>query len=130
MQGNLMNEIWLAKLVGWIPKIIAIIASAILALVLSGDIDKKGNIKITRGLLMRVLCALSISLFGGAFIIEFYGLSKMSNLSQGFVFLLVGAFGLLIIGVIYQCVSLLHGKPLSVVTAEVSGAFKAIWGRT
>lgn len=124
-----MNEVWIAKLVGWIPKILAIIASAVLALVLSGDIDKNGNIKITRGLIMRVLCALSISLFGGSFIIETRGLSDLSSLSQGFVYLMAGAFGLLVVGVFYQSIALLRGKRLSVVSGEIAGAFKAIWGR-
>ena len=56
MQGHhLMDSIWLEKLIGWLSKTAAIIASVILELVLSGDIDKHGNIKITRGLLMRVL---------------------------------------------------------------------------
>jgi len=124
-----MDSIWLEKLVSWLPKVAAIIASAVLALVLSGDIDKHGNIKITRGLLMRVLCAVSISLFGGSFIIETRGLSDLSSLSQGFVYLMTGAFGLLLVGVAYQSIALLKGKPIHIVTAEVSAAFKAIWGR-
>lgn len=50
-----MQEIWLAKAVMFIPKIICAIAGAILALVLSGDIDQDGYIKINRGVRLNQL---------------------------------------------------------------------------
>jgi hypothetical protein len=115
--------------VALVPKIFAVIASGILALVLSGDINKNGQIKVTRGVLMRIFCSVCISVFGGSFFIESYGLLKMSPVSQGFIFLIAGAFGLLVIGIFYQSIALLRGKPLSAVIGEIAAAFKAIWSK-
>ena len=50
MQGADMQEVWFIKLFTVFGKIVAGVLGAILALVLSGDIDKDGRIKINPSL--------------------------------------------------------------------------------
>ncbi|AUX87071.1 hypothetical protein C3F34_14185 [Acinetobacter sp. ACNIH2] len=110
----------------WIIKIIPAVAGAILALVLSGDIDKDAKIKITLGVIGKFLFSVSVSLYGGAAFIEYYELSKYSHMAQGFVMLIFAVFGLLAIGILYQSIALMQGKPLSEVISEIKSAFISI----
>lgn len=128
MKGtSLMQEVWIIKAVAFLPKLVAAIAGAILALVLSGDISSDGYIKINRSVVFKFSIALIISLFGGAFIIETYHLEELSRYAQGFIMFLVAVFGLLIIGIFYQAIAMLRGKPLSQIASEVSSAFISIF---
>ena len=124
-----MPELTLMKAFSLLPKLIAAIVGAILALVLSGDIDKEGKIKINRGVVLKFGFAIFISLFGGEFVIETYGLMHLSLWAQGFVMILMAVFGLLIIGIIYQSIELLKGKPLGDVVGEIMGAFMSIFSK-
>ena len=110
----------------WVIKVVPAVVGAILALVLSGDIDKNGKIQISLGVIGKFLFSVSVSLYGGSAFIEYYELSKYSHMAQGFVMLMFAVFGLLAIGIIYQSFALLYGKPLSEVIAEVKSAFIAI----
>ena len=110
----------------WIIKIIPAVAGAILALVLSGDIDKDAKIKITLGVIGKFLFSVSVSLYGGSAFIEYYELSKYSHMAQGFVMLIFAVFGLLAIGILYQSIALMQGKPLSEVISEIKAAFISI----
>ena len=127
--GSMINEIWLIKAFTILPKVVAAIIGALLALVLSGDIDKEGYIKIRRGVVLRFGLGVGTSLFGGSYIIETYGMTHLSAMAQGSVFLLTAVFGLLAIGILYQSVEMLRGKTLSQIAMEVSSAFKAIFKR-
>ncbi|ENU83088.1 hypothetical protein F974_01920 [Acinetobacter sp. CIP 102159] len=110
----------------WAIKLIPAIVGAILALVLSGDIDKEGKIQVSLGTIAKFLFSISVSLYGGAAFIEYYELSKYSHMAQGFVMLMFAVFGLLAIGIVYQSIALMHGKSLAEVIAEVKAAFVAI----
>ena len=112
----------------WIIKVVPAVVGAILALVLSGDIDKNGKIQISLGVIGKFLFSVSVSLYGGSAFIEYYELSKYSHMAQGFVMLMFAVFGLLSIGIIYQSLALMKGKTLSEVIAEIKAAFSAIWG--
>ena len=112
----------------WIIKVVPAIVGAILALVLSGDIDKEGKIQVTLGVIGKFLFSVSVSLYGGSAFIEYYELSKYSHMAQGFVMLIFAVFGLLFIGIAYQSIALMHGKPLSKVISEVKAAFISILG--
>ena len=127
--GSMINEIWVIKAFTILPKVVAAIVGALLALVLSGDIDKDGYIKIRRGVVLRFGLGVGTSLFGGSYIIETYGMTHLSAMAQGSVFLLTAVFGLLAIGILYQSVEMLRGKTLSEIAIEVSSAFKAIFKR-
>ena len=127
--GSMINEIWVIKAFTILPKVVAAIVGALLALVLSGDIDKDGYIKIRRGVVLRFGLGVGTSLFGGSYIIETYGMTHLSAMAQGSVFLLTAVFGLLAIGILYQSVEMLRGKTLSQIAMEVSSAFKAIFKR-
>ena len=127
--GSMISEVWLIKAFTILPKVVAAIIGALLALVLSGDIDKDGYIKIRRGVVLRFGLGVGTSLFGGSYIIETYGMMHLSAMAQGSVFLLTAVFGLLSIGILYQSVEMMRGKTLSEIAIEVSSAFKAIFKR-
>ena len=110
----------------WILKLIPAVVGAILALVLSGDIDKEGKIQVSLGVIGKFLFSVSVSLYGGSAFIEYYELSKYSHMAQGFVMLMFAVFGLLAIGIVYQSIALMQGKSISAVIAEVKAAFVAI----
>ena len=121
-----MNDPLSIKGLPWLFKIIAAVVGAIFALRLSGDIDTEGRIKITMGVIMKFTFSVAISLYGGSAFIEYYELSKYSHMAQGFVMLMFAVFGLLGIGILYQSIALMHGKPLSEVISEVKAAFISI----
>ena len=110
----------------WVVKAIPAVVGAILALVLSGDIDKSGKIQVSMGVIGKFLFSVSVSLYGGSAFIEYYELSQYSHMAQGFVMLIFAVFGLLAIGILYQSIALMQGKPLSDVISEVKAAFISI----
>ena len=110
----------------WVIKAVPAVVGAILALVLSGDIDKNGKIKVSMGVICKFLFSVSVSLYGGSAFIEYYELSQYSQMAQGFVMLIFAVFGLLAIGIVYQSIALMQGKPLSEVVSEVKQAFISI----
>lgn len=110
----------------WIIKVVPAVVGAILALVLSGDIDKEGKIQVSLGVIAKFLFSVSVSLYGGAAFIEYHDLNNYSQMAQGFVMLMFAVFGLLIIGIAYQSIALMKGKSISAVIAEIKSAFVAI----
>lgn len=110
----------------WVIKAVPAVVGAILALVLSGDIDKSGKIQVSMSVIGKFLFSVSVSLYGGSAFIEYYELSKYSHMAQGFVMLIFAVFGLLTIGIVYQSIALMQGKPLSEVISEVKQAFISI----
>ena len=112
----------------WVIKLVPAVVGAILALVLSGDIDKEGKIQVTLGLISKFLFSVSVSLYGGAAFIEYYELNQYSHMAQGFVMLIFAVFGLLTIGIVYQSIALMQGKSIAEVITEVKAAFVAIIG--
>lgn len=108
-------------------KIIAAIMGAILALILSGDIDPQGRIKITVGVILKFTISVAISLYGGSAFIEYYQLTTYSLMSQGFVMLIFAVFGMLLIGILYQSIQLWKGKTFSEIITEVKAAFIAMF---
>lgn len=110
----------------WVIKIFPAVVGAILALVLSGDIDANGKIQVSLGVITKFVCSVTVSLYGGSAFIEHYGFLKSTTMFQGFIMLMFAVFGLLIIGIVYQSIALLKGKSLAEVIAEVKAAFVAI----
>ncbi|WP_023270270.1 hypothetical protein, partial [Acinetobacter gyllenbergii] len=110
----------------WVLKIFPAVIGAILALVLSGDIDKDGKIQVSVGVITKFVCSVTVSLYGGSAFIEHYGYLENSIMFQGFVMLMFAVFGLLFIGIAYQSFALLKGKTISEVIAEIKSAFTAI----
>lgn len=113
----------------WIIKIIPAIVGAILALVLSGDIDKKGKIQVTVSVIGKFAASVTVSLYGGSAFIEHFEMLKTSTMYQGFIMLMFAIFGLLVIGIVYQAVEMWKGKSLPEVIAEIKAAFLAILGK-
>ncbi|MFN4367324.1 MAG: hypothetical protein ACK4GA_06895 [Acinetobacter sp.] len=111
----------------WIIKIVPAVVGAILALVLSGDIDKDGKIEVSLNVIVKFMASVTVSLYGGSAFIE-YSSWQLSIMSQGAIMLFFAVFGLLGIGIVYQSVALLQGKPMSEVLHEIKAAFLAIWG--
>ena len=110
----------------WVIKVIPAVVGAILALVLSGDIDKQGKIQVSLSVVGKFLFSVSVSLYGGSAFIEYYELAHYSHMAQGFVMLMFAVFGLLFIGIFYQSIALMKGKPLHEVIVEIKQAFVAI----
>ncbi|QHI17054.1 hypothetical protein [Acinetobacter haemolyticus] len=110
----------------WVLKIFPAVIGAILALVLSGDIDANGKIQVSLGVITKFVCSVTVSLYGGSAFIEHYGYLASSTMFQGFIMLMFAVFGLLIIGIAYQSIALLKGKTVSEVIAEIKAAFVAI----
>ncbi|MCM1958179.1 hypothetical protein NCZ17_02175 [Acinetobacter modestus] len=110
----------------WVLKIFPAVVGAILALVLSGDIDANGKIQISLGVITKFVCSVTVSLYGGSAFIEHYGYLTSSTMFQGFIMLMFAVFGLLFIGIAYQSIALLKGKTMSEVIAEIKSAFIAI----
>ena len=122
-----MHEQLSIKALPWFIKILAAVVGAIFALTLSGDIDKEGRIKINVSVIMKFVFSVAISLYGGSAFIEYYNLAgHYSHMAQGFVMLMFAVFGLLAIGIVYQSIALMQGKPLSEVISEVKAAFVSI----
>lgn len=122
-----MNDPISIKGLPWIFKISAAIIGAIFALTLSGDIDTEGRIKITLGVIMKFTFSVAISLYGGSAFIEYYELGHYSHMAQGFVMLIFAIFGMLLIGIWYQAIQLLKGKPISELIFEIRSAFKSMF---
>ncbi len=112
----------------WVLKIFPAVIGAILALVLSGDIDKEGKIKVSVGVATKFACSVTVSLYGGSAFIEHFELLEHSTMFQGFIMLIFAVFGLLVIGIAYQSIALLKGKSMSEVITEVKAAFVSIIG--
>ena len=110
----------------WVIKIFPTVVGAILALVLSGDIDTNGKIQVSLGVITKFVCSVTVSLYGGSAFIEHYGYLTSSTMFQGFIMLMFAVFGLLFIGIAYQSIALLKGKTVSEVIAEIKSAFVAI----
>ena len=110
----------------WFIKLVPAVVGAILALVLSGDIDANGKIQVSLGVITKFVCSVTVSLYGGSAFIEHYGFLKTTIMFQGFIMLMFAVFGLLIIGIAYQSIALLKGKSMSDVIAEIKSAFVAI----
>ena len=110
----------------WVIKAVPAVVGAILALLLSGDIDKNGKIQVSLGVIAKFLFSVSVSLYGGAAFIEYHDLNNYSHMAQGFVMLMFAVFGLLAIGILYQSIALMRGKPLFEVITEVKAAFISI----
>ena len=113
----------------WIIKIIPAIVGAILALVLSGDIDKNGKIQVTVSVICKFAASVTVSLYGGSAFIEHFEMLKTSTMYQGFIMLMFAVFGLLAIGIVYQAVAMWRGKSFPEVIAEIKAAFLAILGK-
>ncbi|MGV0885516.1 hypothetical protein V6760_01425 [Acinetobacter venetianus] len=127
-----MHEHLSIKALPWALKIFAAIVGAIFALILSGDIDKEGRIKINIGVVMKFVFSVAISLFGGAAFIEYFNLGHYSHMAQGFVMLMFAVFGMLCIGILcigilYQAVQLMKGKSLAEIIVEVKETFSSIF---
>jgi hypothetical protein len=110
----------------WVLKIFPAVIGAILALVLSGDIDKNGKIQVSASVITKFVCSVTVSLYGGSAFIEHYGYLATSTMFQGFIMFMFAVFGLLFIGIAYQSIALLKGKSMAEVIAEVKSAFVAI----
>lgn len=122
-----MNDPISIKGLPWIFKIMAAVIGAIFALTLSGDIDTEGRIKVTLGVIMKFTFSVAISLYGGSAFIEWQHLQQYSHMAQGFVMLMFAIFGMLLIGIWYQAIQLLKGKPINELITEVKLAFRAMF---
>ena len=90
------------------------------------SLPQMGKIQVSLGVITKFIFSVLVSLYGGAAFIEYYELAKYSHMAQGFVMLMFAVFGLLFIGIFYQSIALMKGKPLPDVIAEIKEAFISI----
>lgn len=121
------TETIIFRLIAFFPKVFAAVIGAIFALVLSGDIDTKGRLQLSWGVILKFTFAVTLSLYGGEATIEFFHLQAYSSATHGFIMLCFALFGMVIVGVVYQSLALLKGKSFVQIGLEVSEALKAIF---
>lgn len=122
-------DIILLKLLVFLPKVFAAVIGAIFGLMLSGDIGKDGKITVNISVIIKFTIAVTISLFGGSAHIELMGYQSYSAMTQGAIMLMWAVFGMLAIGIVYQAVALMQGKPIAAIVKEVKDAAFAIFGK-
>ncbi|WP_201555768.1 hypothetical protein [Psychrobacter sp. 72-O-c] len=122
-------DVIILKLLAFLPKVFAAVIGAVFGLMLSGDIGKDGKIQVNISVIVKFTIAVTISLFGGQAHIEIYGWQDYSPMTQGAIMLMWAVFGMLAIGIVYQAVALMQGKPASAIIKEVKDAAFAIFGK-
>lgn len=122
-------DLIILKLLAFMPKILIAVVGAVFGLMLSGDIGKDGNIKVSLPVIIKFTIAVTISLVGGSAHIEIMGWQNYTIMVHGLIMLMWAVFGMLAIGIVYQAVALMQGKPLSAIIKEVKDAAFAIFGK-
>lgn len=122
-------DLIILKLLTFLPKVFAAVIGAVFGLMLSGDIGKDGKISINMSVIIKFTIAVTISLYGGEATIEYYKLQAYSTMTHGAIMLAWAVFGMLAIGIAYQSIALMQGKPLSAIVKEVKDAAFAIFGK-
>lgn len=110
-----------------IIKLLAVVMGGILCLILSGDIDTQGKIKINVGVILKFTCSVVLGLYCGEFIIDYLDWEHLNHFAQGFVLMSLSVFGMLIFGILYQSFQLtFRDKTLSEIIKEMKQALNAI----
>lgn len=122
-------DLIILKLFAFLPKILIAVVGAVFGLMLSGDIGKDGNIKVSLAVIIKFTIAVTISLVGGSAHIEIMGWQNYTIMVHGLIMLMWAVFGMLAIGIVYQSVALWQGKPLTEIVKEVKDAALAIFGK-
>jgi len=65
----------------WVIKVIPAVVGAILALMLSGDIDKTGKIQVSMGVIGKFLASVTVSLYGGRHLLSILKCSNVHDVS-------------------------------------------------
>lgn len=108
-------------------KLIAVIIGGVVALVLSGDIDKEGKIKINASVILKFTSSVMIGFYIGEFCIDWYDWKHLGYFSQGAIMMMFSVFGMLIMGIIYQAIQVsFKNKSLIDVINEVKRALGAL----
>lgn len=110
-----------------IIKLLAVVMGGILCLILSGDIDTQGKIKINTGVILKFVCSVFIGLYCGEFLIDYLDWEHLNHYAQGAILMSFSVFGMLIFGIVYRSVQLtLSDKTLSEIVDEIKLTIKAI----
>lgn len=110
-----------------IVKILAVIIGAVFALTLTGDINEKGDLRLSVGVLIKISFSALFGFLMGAWLIEYMGWDNYSYASHGFVMMVCSVFGMTMVGIIYQSIKLATtDKTPSQIIKEIKDTFKAI----
>lgn len=127
MDTNKMNEpITFSSLLPWLIKGFGAVVGGVIALILGGYINPDGSFRITRGLVLNLSLSISISIYGGSALIEFWALHNKDVMTHGFIMLMVGVVGMVSISVLYQSIALLRGKLPSEIAGEIAASYRAV----
>ena len=128
-QNTPFLDLIILKLLAFLPKIMIAVVGAVFGLMLSGDIGRDGKVKISMAVIIKFTIAVTISLVGGSAHIEIMGWQNYTIMVHGLIMLMWAVFGMLAIGIIYQSLALLQGKPIAEIIKEVKDAAFAIFGK-
>lgn len=124
------GEALLFKLMVYMPKVLFATVGGIVALIFSGDIKPDGSVKIGWSLIIKLSISIAIGLSIGETVIHYYGWYTYPVMAIGIVFLLASAFGMLLLGIVYQSLKLTFtDKTLPEIVKEVKDAFFAVFGK-
>ena len=108
-------------------KALALTIGGIIALIVSGDIDLDGKIKITLGVILKFASSVGLGLYIGEFVWDYWNLhTSLGYYAQGAAMMAFSIFGMLIVGILYQALQMMQGKTLSEIIKEFKTAVKAI----
>lgn len=118
------------KILTFVPQLlitILAIIGALFGLAVGGHFDENGTLKHNKKwFCIALLFSISISISGGAFIIEHWGFVHYSQSAKGLIHLLTGAFGVLVVGTLYRTIQLsTHEKTLPEIVKEIKAVIKA-----
>ena len=123
-------EALLLKLAIYMPKVLFATIGGIIALIFSGDIKPDGSVKIGWGLIVKLSISIALGLSIGETVIYYYGWSQHPVIAIGIVFLMSSAFGMFLLGIVYQSLQLTFtDKTISEIIKEVKDAFFAVFGK-
>jgi len=123
-------EALLLKLIVYLPKILFATIGGIIALIFSGDIKPDGSVKIGWGLIFKLSISIALGLSIGETVIYYYGWSQHPVIAIGIVFLMSSAFGMFLLGIVYQSLQLTFtDKTVPEIIKEVKDAFFAVFGK-
>jgi len=123
-------EALLLKLIVYLPKILFATVGGIIALILSGDINSDGLLKLGWGVIIKLSVSITLGLTIGEPVIYYFGWDAYPVMVIGIVFLLSSALGLLALGIIYRMIQLTFtDKTVAEAIKEVKDAAFAIFGK-
>lgn len=110
-----------------IIKIFGALLGAVFALTLTGDIDGQGKLHINPTVIVKLAFSAFFGFVCAGWLIETFGWSHYSYVSQSFLSMMCSVFGMTIVGTLYQSYRLTFtDKTLHELISEIKAVYKAL----